>query len=181
MPRRVRIRRELDALQQLHQGEVVQAVARANESLDAAQHEQDRADTRTAPGRGAAATLRERGGHRAPLAHRRRRRRPRAARASYVIVARAHWARCPIRYGAWQQVIAAPGDQSLADALHASWLATDGDLAGLEAACKPHRAGQPAAYHRTPVRASATPAPSTRRRPRGADRRARRSGRAGTR
>src|SRR5215467_6664396 len=37
------IRRELDALQQLHQGEVVQAVARANEALASAQHEQERA------------------------------------------------------------------------------------------------------------------------------------------
>ena len=37
------VRRELESLQQLHQGEVVQAVARANETLTAAQHEQDRA------------------------------------------------------------------------------------------------------------------------------------------
>src|SRR5262249_52584566 len=36
-------RRELESLQQLHQGEVVQAVARANETLAAAQHNQDRA------------------------------------------------------------------------------------------------------------------------------------------
>src|SRR5258708_36723648 len=36
-------RRELESLQQLHQGEVVQAVARANETLTAAQHNQDRA------------------------------------------------------------------------------------------------------------------------------------------
>ena len=36
-------RREMEALQQLHQGEVVQAVGRANEGLEAAQFEQDRA------------------------------------------------------------------------------------------------------------------------------------------
>src|SRR5215472_6550835 len=36
-------RRELESLQQLHQGEVVQAVARANETLTGVQHAQDRA------------------------------------------------------------------------------------------------------------------------------------------
>src|SRR5579872_4083578 len=36
-------RHELEAVQQLHQGEVVQAVTRANETLTAAQHAQDRA------------------------------------------------------------------------------------------------------------------------------------------
>jgi energy-coupling factor transporter ATP-binding protein EcfA2 len=129
-------RHELEALQQLHQGEVVQAVSRANESLAAAQHAQDRAarELRQAEERlqrseqavsaakhsldseheSAAARLRElhtRGAQ--PLGH------------------------LPDEIqNAWEAVIAEPADQARADTLHAAWIAADGELAGLEAFVK---------------------------------------------
>jgi ABC-type oligopeptide transport system ATPase subunit len=127
------VRRELDALQQLHQGEVVQAVARANESLEAAQHEQERAsrelrqaEERLQRSEQAVTTARhslsgEEEGARARLGELR----DRGASALGALP--------DALRESWQQVIAAPGDQAVTDAFHASWLALDNSLAGLEA------------------------------------------------
>jgi energy-coupling factor transporter ATP-binding protein EcfA2 len=126
-------RRELEALQQLHQGEVVQAVTRANEQLTTAQHAQDRAarELRQAEERlqrseqavssarvaldqetqGAAARLREL--------------RERATVALGALPAELT--------AAWERIMGEPGDQALADALHAAWVAADSELAQLEA------------------------------------------------
>jgi hypothetical protein len=127
------VRRELDALQQLHQGEVVQAVARANESLATAQHEQDRAarelrqaEERLQRSEHAVTTARhslsgEEEGARARLAELR----DRGTAALGTLPG--------VLHDAWQQVIGTPGDQAIVDAFHATWLATDNGLAELEA------------------------------------------------
>lgn len=125
-------RSELEALQQLHQGEVVQAVGRANEALTTAQHDQDRAarELRQAQDRlqrseAAVASARqhltsEEEGARARLAELRER------------AIGALGALPPVIAAPWEQVIAAPGDQAVSDALHTSWVALDASLAGLE-------------------------------------------------
>ncbi len=125
-------RRELDALQQLHQGEVVQAVGRANEGLEAAQFEQDRAarelrvaeerlqrsETSLASAR--QALEQEVSSARARLTELR-------ARASKALGA------LPTDLdAAWERIIAQPAEQPLADALHAAWVAGDAALSGLD-------------------------------------------------
>ncbi len=125
-------RRELESLQQLHQGEVVQAVARANEGLQTAQFEQDRAarELRAAEDRlkrseSSLTTARqsmeqEVSGARVRLTELR----GRGERALGALPAAVS--------DAWEQVMAQPGEQSLADALHAAWVAADSAFAGLE-------------------------------------------------
>jgi len=129
-------RRELEAVQQLHQGDVVQAVARANETLAALQHDQDRAarELRHAEERlqrseasvaGARQSLdAEVEGARARLAEMR-------DRGTAVLGALPEGLR-----DAWERLTAAPGEQESADALHAAWVVVDGALAGLEAHAK---------------------------------------------
>ncbi len=121
----VTARRELESLQQLHQGEVVQAVARANETLTSTQHDQDRAarelrqakerlqrsedavssarhslDTEQESARSRLAELRERG-----------------ANALGVLPEGLT--------NAWSSLITEPGNQTLADALHSCWVEGD--------------------------------------------------------
>jgi DNA repair exonuclease SbcCD ATPase subunit len=125
-------RRELEALQQLHQGEVVQAVGRASETLEAAQFEQDRAarELRAAESRlqrsetsltaARQALEQEVSGARVRLTELR-------ARASKALGA------LPAELdAAWERIIAQPAEQALADALHAAWVASDGALGGLD-------------------------------------------------
>ncbi|HEU5343378.1 MAG TPA: SbcC/MukB-like Walker B domain-containing protein [Ktedonobacterales bacterium] len=125
-------RRELESLQQLHQGEVMQAVARANEGLQAAQFEQDRAarELRAAEDRlkrsesslGTARQSMEQEvtGARARL----KELRGRGERALGAL---------PLALAdVWEQVMAQPAEQSLADALHAAWVSADAALGGLE-------------------------------------------------
>jgi len=125
-------RRELESLQQLHQGEVVQAVARANEGLQAAQFEQDRAarEMRVAEDRlkrseSSLTTARQSMEQEVSSARvRLKDLRGRGERALGML---------PAGLGdAWEQTMAQPGEQALADALHAAWVATDAALAGLE-------------------------------------------------
>jgi hypothetical protein len=129
-------RRELESLQQLHQGEVVQAVARANETLSSTQHAQDRA----------ARELRQ--------ATERLQRSEEAVSAARYSLDTEHEAavhrfteireRGNIALGmlpeelntAWQALIAEPGDQALADGLHAGWIAGDAQLSLLDAHVK---------------------------------------------
>ena len=125
-------RRELESLQQLHQGEVVQAVARANEGLQAAQFEQDRAarELRAAEDRlkrseSSLTTARqsmeqEVSGARVRLTELR----GRGERALGALPSGLS--------DAWEQMMAQPGEQPLADALHAAWVSADAALAGLE-------------------------------------------------
>ena len=126
-------RRELEAVQQLHQGEVVQAVARANESLQAAQHAQDRA----------ARELRQ--------AEERLQRSEEAVSAARVsldseqesaasrlseLKTRATGALGALPENlliAWERVGKEPGNQEVADGLHEAWVATDRELGALEA------------------------------------------------
>jgi hypothetical protein len=129
-------RRELEAVQQLHQGDVVQAVARANETLQSVQHEQDRAarELRTSEERlqrsessVAAARLSldaELESARARLAEMR----DRATGALGALPS--------ALADAWEQLMAAPGEQDKADALHAAWVAADGTLAGFDVHAK---------------------------------------------
>ncbi len=111
-------RRELESLQQLHQGEVVQAVARANEGLQAAQFEQDRAarELRAAEDRlkrseSSLTTARqsmeqEVSGARARLTELR----GRGERALGALPGTLS--------DMWEQALAQPGEQAQADALH---------------------------------------------------------------
>src|SRR5487761_1996136 len=126
-------RRELESLQQLHQGEVVQAVARANEGLQTAQFEQDRAarelraaEERLKRSESSLTTARqameqEVSGARVRLTELR----GRGERALGMLPATLS--------DAWEQVMAQPGEQSLADTLHAAWVSADAAFAGLEA------------------------------------------------
>ena len=126
-------RHELEAVQQLHQGEVVQAVSRANETLTAAQHAQDRAarELRQAEERlqrsesAVSAARASLGSERESAAARLDELRERAAAALGVLP--------ETLAAAWQRVREDPGDQSLADALHAAGLAADAELEQLEA------------------------------------------------
>ncbi|MEO7001656.1 MAG: ATP-binding protein, partial [Ktedonobacterales bacterium] len=125
-------RRELESLQQLHSGDIVQAVARANDSLQSAQREQDRAarELRQAEERlrrtessvtGARQSLdQEEVGARTRLTELRGRAERSLGALPQSLIA------------VWEQVMAAPGDQALADALHAAWVDTDHALDGLE-------------------------------------------------
>src|SRR5579871_1375664 len=129
-------RHELESLQQLHQGEVVQAVARANETLTSAQHAQDRAarELRQATERlqrseeAVAAARYSLDSEQESAAARLAELRERATHALGVLPEELK--------AAWKAVIAAPGDQALADALHAAWVAGDGELAHFEAHAK---------------------------------------------
>ena len=126
-------RRELEALQQLHQGEVVQAVTHANEALTNAQHVQDRsardlrqAEERLQRSEEAVAAARvsldsERQSAAARLTELR-------ARAGTTLGALPEGLRA-----AFDQLLPSPGDQALADALHAAWVQADAELASFEA------------------------------------------------
>jgi hypothetical protein len=126
-------RRELESVQQLHQGEVVQAVTRANEQLTAAQHAQDRAarelrqaeerlqrsEAAVSAARVSLGSEHESAGSR--LAELRDRARGALGTLPDELAA------------AFEQLIAAPGDQDRADALHTAWVALDGQLAAFDA------------------------------------------------
>src|SRR5579875_538553 len=125
-------RHELDSLQQLHQGEIVQAVTRANEALTAAQYEQDRAarelrqaderlrrsETTLAASRQSLAQ--EEGDARVRLGELR----SRGEQALGALPA--------ALFEAWERLLAAPGNQAVADALHDAWVGADGALSQLE-------------------------------------------------
>ena len=125
-------RRELVAVQQLHQGEVVVAVSRANDVLESARHEQERAarelrqaEERLQRAETSVASARqsldsEEEAARARLAELRER----AFRALGALPT-------PLSE-AWERLAAAPGDQTLADALHANWVTVHGTLDALE-------------------------------------------------
>jgi hypothetical protein len=125
-------RAELEALRQLHQGDVVQAVARADETLAGVQREQDRAarDLRTAEERltraeSSVAAVRgtltsEEASTRARLAELRER------------AANGLGALPPALVEPWEQLAAAPGDQPRADAVHGVWVTLDDALGGLK-------------------------------------------------
>jgi energy-coupling factor transporter ATP-binding protein EcfA2 len=126
-------RRELESVQQLHQGEVVQAVARANETLAAAQHNQDRAarELRQAEERlnrseqAVAAARSALAAERQAASTRLTELRTRAATALGQLPQGLH--------AGWERLLAEPGDQALGDALHAAWVAADEELAGFDA------------------------------------------------
>ena len=126
-------RRELDALRQLHQGEVVQAVTRANEALATAQHAQDRAarDLRQAEERlqrseqAVSAARHSLDSEQTAAAARLTELRQRAIQALGALPASLR--------DTWERVTADPGDQPRADALHAAWAETDHELASFEA------------------------------------------------
>jgi energy-coupling factor transporter ATP-binding protein EcfA2 len=130
------VRRELDALQQLHQGEVVQAVAHANEAVEVAQREQDRAEREL---RQAQERL-QRSESSVAAARQHLRSEEESARARLSELrergAKALGALPATLQDAWKQTIAEPGDQILADVLHSAWVATDGELAALDAHAK---------------------------------------------
>ncbi len=125
-------RRELEALQQLHQGEVVQAVGRANEGLEAAQFEQDRAarEKRVAEERlqrSETSLASARQALEQEVSSARVRLTELRARASKALGA------LPAELDAtWERMIAQPAEQPLADALHAAWVAGDAALGGLD-------------------------------------------------
>lgn len=126
-------RRELEALQQLHQGEVVQGVSRANSAVQAAIREQERA----------ARELRQ--------ADQRLNRAEQVVTASQAAVTQEQQAtitritelrtRAKMALGALPEYIEshfarlaeAPGDQPTGDALHAAGVELDRELAALEA------------------------------------------------
>ena len=126
-------RRELESLQQLHQGEVVQAVARANETLTSIQHAQDRAarELRQATERlqrseeAVSSARHSLGSEQESAASRLTELRERARAALGALPEELT--------EAWNTLIADPGNQALADGLHASWVAGDERLARLEA------------------------------------------------
>jgi hypothetical protein len=130
------VRRELEALQQLHQGEVVQAVAQANDAVAAAQRDQDRAEREL---RQAQERL-QRSETSVATARQHLRSEEESARTRLAELrergAKALGALSSALADGWQQVIAEPGDQILADVLHSAWVATDGDLAALDAHAK---------------------------------------------
>ncbi len=129
-------RHELESLQQLHQGDVVQAVTRANETLTASQHNQDRAarDLRQAEERlnrsesAVAAARHSLDAEHTSSVTRLTELRDRVSTALGALPD-------PLRV-AWERLIADATDQSLADALHSAWTASDGELAALEAHVK---------------------------------------------
>ncbi|MGZ3582136.1 MAG: SbcC/MukB-like Walker B domain-containing protein [Ktedonobacterales bacterium] len=126
-------RRELESVQQLHQGDIVQAVARANDALANAQHAQDRAarELRQAEGRlqraeqGVSAARVSLDTEQHSSAARLTELRERGSKALGTLPAELH--------AAWDRLIADPDDQALADTLHTAWVAADGELASFEA------------------------------------------------
>ncbi|HEU5442053.1 MAG TPA: SbcC/MukB-like Walker B domain-containing protein [Ktedonobacterales bacterium] len=129
-------RRELEALQQLHQGEVVQAVSRANETLTAAQHAQDRAAREL---RQAQERLQRSEAAVASARHSLNTEREAAVARLTALRQRAMDALGALPNtlsAAWAGLIAEPGDQNLGDALHAAWVEGDHELAGFEARAK---------------------------------------------
>jgi hypothetical protein len=127
----VAARRELEALQQLHQGDIVQAVARANEGVANAQRDQDRAarDLRQADER------LQRSDESLASARQSITQEEQAATARLAeLRARAHVALGGLPAGlaaAWAHLSETVADQGAADALHAAWVAADGELGGL--------------------------------------------------
>jgi energy-coupling factor transporter ATP-binding protein EcfA2 len=130
------VRREMEALQQLHQGEVVQAVAHANEAVEVAQREQDRAEREL---RQTQERL-QRSETSVAVARQHLRSEEESARTRLSELrdrgAKALGALPATLQDAWKQAIAEPGDQILADVLHSGWVATDGELAALDAYAK---------------------------------------------
>ncbi|WIG58786.1 MAG: hypothetical protein OJF49_001532 [Ktedonobacterales bacterium] len=129
-------RRELEALQQLHQGEVVQAVARANETLTAAQHAQDRVarDLRQAEER-----LQRSERAVAAARHSLDSERESAVTRLGELRQRGNDALGSLPEGlraAWEHLLAEPADQSRADALHAAWVTAEAEFTALEAHVK---------------------------------------------
>ncbi|MGO8951141.1 MAG: SbcC/MukB-like Walker B domain-containing protein [Ktedonobacterales bacterium] len=129
-------RRELESLQQLHQGEVVQAVARANESLSSAQHAQDRAARELRQ-----ATERLQRSEEAVSAARHSLDTEHEAATQRLSElcerAKSSLGTLPDElHAAWRTLIAEPGNQTLADGLHASWIGSDEVLSRLEAHVK---------------------------------------------
>lgn len=126
-------RRELEAMHQLHQGEVVQAVAHANETLASAQHEHERAarELRQAEERLQRSELSvttARQAFETEETNARARLDELRARAEHALGA------LPPALGqAWAALCAAPGDQALADALHSAWTTVDAELDTLAA------------------------------------------------
>jgi energy-coupling factor transporter ATP-binding protein EcfA2 len=126
-------RRELEALQQLHQGDIVQAVTRANEALANAQREQDRAAREQRQ-----ADERLQRSEQALTAARQS-----IAQEEHETVARleelrtrAHAALGGLPAGlaaAWERLAGAIGDQEAADGLHTAWLAADSEIEKLTA------------------------------------------------
>jgi hypothetical protein len=124
-------RRELEALQQLHQGDIVQAVARANASLESAQRDQDRAarDRRQAEDRlrrseeSLAVSRQSIGQEEHEAAARIGDLRQRAAKALGDLP--------PALSVAWAALTRSLGDHAAADALHAAWQAVDAELESL--------------------------------------------------
>jgi DNA repair exonuclease SbcCD ATPase subunit len=126
-------RHELDALQQLHQGDIVQAVTRANESLANAQRDQDRAAREL---RQAAERLQRSEASVAAAQQSVAHERQEAAARLADLRARAQAALGAMPPGlsaTWDTLAAATEDQAAADALHAAWSAADAELAGLAA------------------------------------------------
>ncbi len=126
-------RRELEALQQMHQGEVVQAVSRANASVQAAQREQERAarEVRQADQR----LNRAEQVVTASLAALTQEKDAAAARVNELATrARNALGALPESVAAhFARLADAPGDESAGDALHAAAASLDGDLAALAA------------------------------------------------
>src|SRR6476646_4733480 len=126
------VRHELESVQQLHQGDVVQAVSRANETLTAAQHDQDRAarelrqaEERLQRSESSVASARQT--LQAELESACARLKEMRERALTSLGA------LPEALGqAWDQLLAEPDAQQTADSLHAAWVATDAQLARLE-------------------------------------------------
>jgi energy-coupling factor transporter ATP-binding protein EcfA2 len=124
-------RRELEALQQLHQGDIVQAVARANASLESAQRDQDRAarDRRQAEERlrrseeSLASTRQSIGQEEQEAATRIADLRQRAAKALGDLP--------PALTAAWESLMRSLDDHAAADALHTAWQAVDAELDAL--------------------------------------------------
>jgi len=125
-------RRELEAVQQLHQGDVVQAVARANETLQALQHEQDRAarELRTTDERlqrSEASVAGARQSLDAEMESASARLAEMQGRATAALGALP-----PSLAEAWEQLMVTPSEQDRADALHAAWVVGDKTLAGFD-------------------------------------------------
>ncbi|HEV7126720.1 MAG TPA: ATP-binding protein, partial [Ktedonobacterales bacterium] len=126
-------RRELEALQQLHQGDIVQAVARTNESLENAQRDYDRtarelrqADERLQRSETSLAAARQ------SIAHEEHEAAARLEELRTRALGALGGLPEPLTT-AWQALGGAPGDQGTADALHGAWTATDSELAVLAA------------------------------------------------
>jgi len=126
-------RRELETIQQLHQGEVVQAVARANETLEAAQHRQERAGREL---RQADERVRRAEESVASARHTLENERQSAADRLTELAERARKALGVLPEplsSTWANLITDPGNQEQADVLHTDWLRADEELGRLAA------------------------------------------------